>query len=29
MLEPITAPKVPDDFHVKLRDRFFNRFQAE
>ncbi len=29
MLEPITAPKIPENFHVKLRERFFNALQAQ
>ena len=25
-LKPIDAPPVPEDFHIKLRERFFKKF---
>ena len=28
-IKPIDAPTVPEDFHVKLRDRFFKKFLEE
>lgn len=25
-IEPLNAPKVPEDFHLKLRQRFYKKF---
>jgi hypothetical protein len=28
-LEPVTAPEVPKDFHLKLRQRFIDALKQE